>query len=187
MLALAFAVAPLHAQREYTPGGAILQRIPVSPTRYTLLWGNVRFTRSLPDTFSVFSDDNPRFVWENASYLCLEAQCGPSCWYAILLPLDEEAEELFFPRPLAYDTLFNYIAYTGAGDTLVTIEHLTTGAVRHLVTWDRCGDEQNEACIRDVTFDMERNRAVVVWDACGSPAHPEAYATERTARIPLPP
>jgi hypothetical protein len=90
-------------------------------------------------------------------------------------------------RPFAYDTINNYIAFPGDGDTLVTIEHISTGFRRFLVTWDRCGDQENYTCIRSVSFNPTRLEASITWLACGSMSHPEVYSTERTSVISLRP
>ncbi len=186
-LILLLTLCPLFHQRETTLGGAFIERTYVSNTEYRLSWGNVRFTRSLPHTFSSGPFDNPKFDWENPEYLCLRAECGTDCWYAVLLPLDEDADYVFYRRPLAYDTIGNHVAFPGVGDTLVTIDHIRTGLRRSLITWDRCGDQENYACIRRITFDAARCEASITWLACGSESHPEAYSTERTMLISLRP
>jgi hypothetical protein len=178
---------PLFAQQQRTPAGAFIERTYISNTQYRLTWGNVMFRRTLPDKFTVGFYDNPKFVWENPEYICLQAECEVGCWYAILLPMDENADYVFFTRPLAYDTINNYVAFPGDGDTLVTIEHITSGASRFLVTWDRCGNEENYTCIQNVSFDPVRLEVSISWLACGSESHPEVYSTERKTVISLHP
>jgi hypothetical protein len=172
-------------EREVTPSGAFIDRHPVGMGMYTLSWGNVIFTRSLPDTFSRGPFDDPRFLWENPQYLCLRAECGPDCWYAVMLPMDPDGSVVFYTRPLAYDTVNSIVAFPGTADTLVTFEDVATGAQRSLVTWDRCGNEENYTCIRGILFDPLRLEATVGWYASGSPDHPEPYSTERSMRISL--
>jgi hypothetical protein len=103
----------------------------------------------LPDTFSIGYFDNPKFDWENPQYKCLRAECETDCRYEILLPLDEETDCVFYTRPLAFDTINNYVAFPGVNDTLVSIEHISTGKSYYLITWDRRGDQENYmACQR---------------------------------------
>jgi len=180
-------LCPLSPDRETTPSGAFIERTNISLYHYMLSWGNIMFTRSLPDTFFSGTYDNPRFDWENSEYICLRAECGKDCWYSIMLPMDEDDDYIFYARPLAYDTINNYVAYPGENDTLVTIEHIPTGFRHSLVTWDRCGDKENYACIHSVSFDPVRLEARVTWFACGSESHPEVYSTERTKVISLRP
>jgi hypothetical protein len=184
-LLILFPLSLLYSQRERTPTGAFIERTFVSSTSYTLSWGNVRFKRSLPDKFSLGYYDNPKFDWENPQYICLRAECESDCWYAILLPMNEETDCVFYTRPLAFDTINNYVAFPGEKDTLVTIEHISTGNCHFLITWDRCGDQENYMCIRDVWFDPLRQEASITWLASGNVSHPEAYSTERTVVIPL--
>jgi hypothetical protein len=128
----------------------------------------VQFKRTLPDTFTVGWYDNPKFEWENPQYVCLWAECDTDSWYSILLPFDEDAGYVYFTQPFAYDTINNYVAFPGEGDTLVTIEHIPTGSRRSLVTWDRCGDQENYTCIRNVSFDPVHLKVRITWLACGN-------------------
>jgi hypothetical protein len=186
-LVATFPPSSLYAQRLRTATGAFIERTFISNTTYKLSWGNVQFKRTLPDTFTIGFYDNPKFEWENPQYICLRAESDTDSWYSMMLPCSEDGEYIYYTRPLGYDTINNYVAYPGSGDTLVTIEHSPTGRTYHLITWDRCGNQENYSCIRNVLFDTVHHEATVIWSACGSAAHPEVYAVERTAVIPLHP
>jgi len=154
-----FPLSSLQSQRKRTLAGAFIERTFVSSTNYTVSWGNDCLIRALRDTFSIGYIDNPKFDWENPQYLCLRAECETDCWYAILLALDEETDCVFYTRPLAFDTINNYVAFPGVNDTLVSIEHISTGKSYYLITWDRCGEQENYRYIRNMWFDPLRHEA----------------------------
>ena len=66
--------------------------------------------------------------------MCLRAESDIDYWYSVLLPFNDYTDYIYYARPLAYDTINNYVAFPGENDTLLIIEHISTGFRHFLVT-----------------------------------------------------
>ena len=102
----------------------------IDQEHYTLKWGNKKIVRSLSDT--IYSHYGcAKVEWENPYAIVLKDGCGSSCWYALILPLNDTTEFMRRNYPFAMDGKRSLIAYgddeaPASEDSALTIEDFIT-------------------------------------------------------------
>ena len=114
--------------KHVTPHKNYYQFVPINSDTYRILWGNDSINNVSHETYADVIAEGHSLGWENNKFLAIHGHTGTGAWHDIILPLNNDANEIFVSNILSKNLRYNIVVTEEdcSEDTLLRVINLET-------------------------------------------------------------